>query len=100
MGAPVGNQNGSKGRQWSEAVKRAIRAKYGKEWDQALQDLAAKLVDAADGGDLQALKEVGDRIDGKPKQQIEQTGEDGNPIQTSLTVSFVNSAPPETPAAL
>jgi hypothetical protein len=73
MGAPVGNQNGAKGRQWSEAVKRAIRAKYGKEWDEALQDLASKLVDAADGGDLQALKEVGDRLDGKPNQTVDAT---------------------------
>jgi hypothetical protein len=96
MGAPVGNQNGSKGRQWSEAVKRAIRAKYGKEWEQALQDLASKLVDAADGGDLQALKEVGDRLDGKPKQIVEQSGLDGEPIKTSLTVEFVGSVPGQT----
>jgi hypothetical protein len=70
MSAPVGNQNAKKGKSWAEAVKRAIRAKYGKEWDEALQDLAAKLVDEADKGDLQALKEVGDRIDGKPKQTV------------------------------
>jgi hypothetical protein len=93
MGAPVGNQNGSKGRAWGEAVKRAIRAKYGKEWDEALQDLASKLVEAADKGDLQALKEVGDRIDGKPKQQIEQTGLDDGPMQNNLTVNFVGPAP-------
>ena len=73
MGAPVGNQNGAKGRQWSEAVKRAIRAKYGVEWDLALQQLATKLVEEADGGDLQALKEVGDRLDGKPSQTIDAT---------------------------
>jgi hypothetical protein len=80
MGAPVGNNNGSKGRAWSEAVKRAIRAKYGTEWEEALATLAAKLVDEADKGDLQALKEVGDRIDGKPKQQIEASGEGGGPL--------------------
>jgi hypothetical protein len=80
MAAPLGNQNGAKGRQWSEAVKRAIRAKYGKEWDESLQELAKQLVEAADKGDLAALKEVGDRIDGKPKQQIEASGEGGGPI--------------------
>jgi hypothetical protein len=83
MGAPVGNQNGAKGRQWSEAVKRAIRAKYGKEWDEALQDLASKLVDAADGGDLQALKEVGDRLDGKPKQTV--GGDEDAPLAMTIT---------------
>ena len=80
MSAPAGNQNAAKGKAWADAVKRAIRAKYGKEWDEALADLARKLVDAADGGDFQALKEIGDRIDGKPKQQIEATGEGGGPI--------------------
>lgn len=92
MGAPVGNQNGAKGRQWSEAVKRAIRTKYGKEWDEALHDLAAKLVEAADEGDLQALKEVGDRIDGKPKQQTELSGPDGEAIPMRTVVNFVSGA--------
>lgn len=79
VGAPPGNQNAAKGRKWSEAVKRAIRAKYGKELDESLQDLATKLVNAADGGDLQALKEVGDRIDGKPKQTV--GGDEDAPLQ-------------------
>lgn len=96
MGAPVGNSNAAKGKQWAEAVKRAIRTKYGKEWDEALHDLAARLVEAADKGDMQALKEVGDRIDGKPKQQIETTGEDGGPLKSSLTIEFIGSATPET----
>lgn len=80
MAAPVGNQNAVKGKAWAEAVKKAIRTKYGTEWDEALAELAAQLVNAAAAGDLQALKEVGDRIDGKPKQQIEASGEGGGPI--------------------
>lgn len=91
MGAPAGNQNGAKGRAWSEAVKRAIREKYGKEWDEALKDLARKLVDAADGGDLQALREVGDRIDGRPKQQTELSGPDGAAIPMKTVVNFVGT---------
>lgn len=31
------------------------------------------LVRAAEGGDMQALKELGDRLDGKPKQESEVT---------------------------
>jgi hypothetical protein len=80
MSAPAGNQNAAKGKAWAEAVKKAIRTKYGKEWDESLAELATQLVNAAAAGDLQALKEVGDRIDGKPKQQIEATGENGGPI--------------------
>lgn len=90
MAAPLGNQNGSKGRAWSEAVKKAIRAKYGKEWDESLAELAAQLVNAAAAGDLQALKEIGDRIDGKPKQQTELSGPDGAAIPMTTVVNFVD----------
>jgi hypothetical protein len=82
VGAPSGNQNAKKGKAWAEAVKRAIRAKYGKEWDESLQELAGKLVKAADEGDLAALKEIGDRLDGKPTQQTEVSGPDGGPVET------------------
>ncbi len=95
VGAPLGNQNAVKGKAWAEAVKRAIRGKYGKEWEESLAELAKALVDAAAAGDMQALKEVGDRIDGKPRQQIEQMGEDGGPIKTSMTVEFVGPVPGE-----
>lgn len=71
QGAPVGNQNAKKGKAWSEAIRRAIREKYdGEDYEAKLAKLARKLVDAADGGDLQALKEIGDRHDGKPAQAI------------------------------
>lgn len=93
VGAPLGNSNAVKGKAWADAVKRAIRAKYGKEWEESLQELAKQLVEAAATGDLQALKEVGDRIDGKPRQQIEQMGEDGGPIQQKMTVEFVGPIP-------
>jgi HPt (histidine-containing phosphotransfer) domain-containing protein len=89
MGAPVGNQNGAKGKQWADAVKRAIRTKYGKEWDESLEELAKGLVEAAAAGDLQALKEVGDRLDGKPKQQTEISGPDGEAIPMRTVVNFV-----------
>jgi hypothetical protein len=92
IGAPHGNQNAVKGKAWAEAVKRAIRAKYGKEWEESLQTLAGRLVDAADGGDLQALKEIGDRLDGKPKQQTEVSGPDGSAIPMKTVVNFVGAS--------
>ncbi len=89
QGAPLGNQNAKKGKAWSDAIRRAIREQVdGEDWEAKIANLAAKLVKAADSGDLAALKEVGDRIDGKPKQQLEVAGEDGGPVQASLTVSF------------
>lgn len=89
IGAPQGNQNAKKGKAWAEAVKRAIRAKYGKEWEESLQELASRLVQAAHDGDLGALKEVGDRLDGKPTQATEISGPDGGEVPMKTVINFV-----------
>ena len=57
---------------------------------------AARVVMASSSDDVNvaAAKEMGDRIDGKPKQQTEFTaGEDadGNPIPVGIAVSFHKS---------
>lgn len=44
------------------------------------QVAAAALVAKAASGDVAALKEFGDRMDGKVPQAIEHQGEDGGPI--------------------
>lgn len=70
MGAPLGNRNGEKqNRLWSEAIRRAIVQDDGKR----LRMLAEKLLDKAAEGDVSALKELGDRLDGKAHQSIDQT---------------------------
>lgn len=48
-----------------------------------LFNIADRLVTMAEAGDMQAIKELGDRLDGKPAQAI--TGADGEP----LTIQFV-----------
>lgn len=45
-----------------------------------LRAIAEKLVIAAEAGESWAIKEVADRIDGKPMQQVEVAGEDGGPV--------------------
>lgn len=60
-----------------------------------IQRAAAQVVLAAVGGDKDAYKEIGDRIDGRPKQQTELTAgddADGNPIPLGLNVNFVKPA--------
>ena len=32
------------------------------------------------GGDMAAIKEIGDRLDGRPAQQIQATGDDDGPL--------------------
>ena len=75
MGAPAGNKNAAKeNRRWSEALNRAIAQDKGKR----LRDAAEKLLTKASEGEPWAVKELGDRLDGKPAQAI--TGADGKEL--------------------
>lgn len=77
MGAPVGNQNATADKRlWASTLRRALLADDAKK----LRSLAEKLIARAEEGDTAALKEIGDRIDGKPKQQTEISGPDGGPV--------------------
>jgi hypothetical protein len=69
-GAPVGNKNAAKGKAWADAIKRAL-GRRGPDAFKAIDDLADKLLDLGMAGDLSALKELGDRLDGKSVQQVE-----------------------------
>lgn len=44
-----------------------------------LRQIADTLIDLAMNGDIQAIKELGDRLDGKPAQAI--VGPDNGPVQ-------------------
>ena len=73
-GRPVGSK-GTKAKQFGEALRLAIN---GAEGDQAeLRKIAEKLVEKAVAGDMRAIKEVADRLDGKPHQStdIEHSGD-------------------------
>lgn len=66
-GAQPGNKNATKNKPWSEAINRALLAEDGKR----LRELAEKLITKALEGDVTALKEIGDRVDGKPAQILQ-----------------------------
>ena len=65
-GAPPGNKNAVKGAEWRQAIKRALAHKSGKTYREGLDEVATKFVEAAANGDAWAMKELGDRVDGKP----------------------------------
>ena len=45
-----------------------------------LREIARTHIEKAAAGDMQAIKELADRLDGKPAQALEHSGPDGEPI--------------------
>ena len=72
MGAPAGNTNSSvDNRLWANTIRRAIA-----QGDpEKLRKIADKLLAMAELGDLGAIKEVGDRLDGRSQQTVNQKHE-------------------------
>lgn len=96
MGAPIGNQNARKAKAWEGALRAALaqfstpdgRIKPG----EALRNIAEVVVARALAGDKDAVKEIGDRLDGKPAQAI--TGPEGGPVQLeTIRREIVDPAP-------
>ncbi len=72
MGAPLGNQNAAKSRVFSDALRRAIAQDDG----QRLRDAAEKMLTLAAAGESWAVKELFDRLEGKPAQAVTLAGDD------------------------
>jgi hypothetical protein len=70
-----GNPGGKKqGRPWRDAIERAVARRQGKTDLKGIDDIADKLLDAAAAGDMQAVREFGDRMDGKAPQSVDHSG--------------------------
>lgn len=68
MGAPFGNKNSSKEKRiFGSELRKAVAQDDRKRLRAAIE----KQLDAAAAGDLAALKEIADRLDGKAAQPIE-----------------------------
>ena len=91
MAAPIGNTNGTKGKPWRDAINRALaRRAEDHTVEGGLNTLADKFLAACEEGDQWAMKELGDRVEGKPAQSLSVGGIEGaDPI--SMEVSFVGS---------
>ncbi len=80
MGAPLGNKNatiGMRSREWSDAIRRAVARRKKLKQRGNLNDLADALIDSVLEKDVSAIKEFGDRYDGKPAQIIQGPGDEG-----------------------
>ena len=87
-GAPVGNQNGKKGKLFYNQLRVALV----QEDSRRLRTIADKLVKAAEQGEPWAVKEIMDRVDGKAVQSSEISGVDGEAIELKQ-IEFIIKRP-------
>lgn len=85
-GGQPGNQNAADGKIWRNALRQALdrRTKSRTDGKAELDALADRLIDSALEGQIPALREFGDRVEGKAAQQVEVTGADGGPLAIAL----------------
>lgn len=89
-GAQPGNTNSAKGKEWTQAIKRALARRGEGDYRKGLDILADRLIKAAETDDaayLKAIEAVGDRMEGKPSQSVAVTGEDGAPFVTRIELA-------------
>jgi hypothetical protein len=91
MAAPLGNQNAARGRVWRTAIERALAEKSKGEQMDALNSLANALIAKAMDGDMTALKELGDRLDGKPAQSLDLGSDPDRPMIHEIVRRIVNA---------
>ena len=90
-GAQPGNDNAAKGTRWRNAIDKALRNRCKSDGQKALVDLAEVMLTAAENGEAWALKELGDRLDGKAPQSIGLGNPDGTPLELIGKVTLVKS---------
>lgn len=75
---------------WADAVRRAVLRRLDNEEGkpQKIERLADKLVEMGLEGETVALKEIGDRLDGRPKQATEVSGPGGEGVPMALQIVF------------
>jgi hypothetical protein len=83
MAAPIGNQNAARAKVWKAAIERALEVRGAGDRLAALNALAEKLLAKAEEGDMSALKELGDRLDGKSVQPVAGDA-DGPPVALEI----------------
>ena len=63
-GAPIGNRNAQKGRIWNDSLRKAIAQDDGRRLRASIE----QLLNLASKGEPWAIRELADRLDGRPTQ--------------------------------
>lgn len=71
---------------WRDAIRLALARGNDKKSGKTIERLAKKLIEVAMDGDMGALKEIGDRLDGKATQMIGNEGD--KPFKHQIEVLF------------
>jgi hypothetical protein len=89
VGRPIGSVNREK--PFNDALRIALRGD-----PLRLRRIAEKLAEKAEDGDLAAIRELADRLDGKPAQAQVHSDADGGPLRVILrqVADVIGAAPP------
>lgn len=90
MAAPNVNKGGRKDKLWRDALMVAVKRADGDDPRPFLARIADKCVQAALDGDMQAVKEIGDRLDGKAIQATALTDSEGNDVPVGVDVRIIS----------
>ena len=88
-GAPLGNDNPTRGKEWTSALRRAMAHKANGDYRETLLKIANAVIDKALDGDLAAWREIAEREDGKPAQALTVANEEGQEFRTVARIERV-----------
>lgn len=75
---------------FANMLRVAIKEAHG-EGGTKLRAVADALVAKAMAGDVPAIREIGDRLDGKVMQQVELSGDPDNPVASRVEMVIVDA---------
>jgi len=85
-----------RGQQRDKIYREALRMELAAAGEdmKKLREIARTHIEKAAAGDMQAIKELADRLDGRPAQILEHSGPDSNPIE-KIVNEIVYMPPPD-----
>jgi Family of unknown function (DUF5681) len=89
-GNPAGR--GTEDKLWRDAVRRAVNRQAADGKGTQLEALADKLVACALEGDISAMQEIGNRLDGRPTQQLNATVRDDSFLQALQVINDIGKS--------
>ena len=97
MAAVVGKTSRKSDKLWRDALMVAVKRADDGDPRTLLARAAEQCARAAANGDIAAMKEIGDRLDGKPAQSVTVSGDADAPLVPTINVTIAGpSATPQT----